>query len=247
MQSKAKNLFSISADAKTTKGEKLGFLTGILYLAPYNLSGFQVCPMADLAKCADACLNTAGRGAFNSVQKARINKTRFFFEHRNEFMLSLVFSIVQLKRKAEKLGLIPLVRLNGTSDLKWENIGFEFEGKRFNNIMECFPEVQFYDYTKISSRNNIPANYDLTFSYSGVIQFQKYNKKAFNNGMRVAAVFNCKPDEIPASYNGMQVIGGDNSDIRHIEPQGVIVGLYAKGKAKQDKTGFVIQKGQFNA
>lgn len=111
--------------------------------------------------------------------------------------------------------------------------------------MELFPEIQFYDYTKMVNRENIPKNYDLTFSYSGTVEFKPFVQKAINNKMRIAAVFNCKPDEIPESYNGQRVISGDDSDIRHLEPKGLIVGLYAKGKAKKDNSGFVIQKGAF--
>jgi len=102
-----------------------------------------------------------------------------------------------------------------------------------------FPEVQFYDYTKIANRQNLPANYDLTFSYSGTLAFQKYVTQAIESGMRIAAVFRNRAD-IPAKFLGLDCIDGDNSDIRHIDRKGVIVALYAKGKAKKDTSGFVI-------
>jgi hypothetical protein len=105
--------------------------------------------------------------------------------------------------------------------------------------MTLFPDVQFYDYTKIPSRHNLPANYDLTFSYSGVLGFQKYVNQAINAGMRIAAVFRKRAD-IPAKFMGLDCVDGDNTDIRHIDPKGVIVALYAKGQAKKDDTGFVI-------
>lgn len=235
---KKRQLLSIGTNAKTVKGDKYGFLTGVLYLAPSDISGFQVCPMAKMAACEDPCLYRAGRGIFNSTQAARINKTREFFNEQNDFMHTLIYSINALIRQAKKKGLTPLVRLNGTSDIRWENIRFEHNDK-FVTIFEVFPNVQFYDYTKIVNRKDIPSNYDLTVSYSGAPGFQKYIQKAINAGERIAAVFRHE-ENIPESFLGMECIGGDDSDIRHIEPKNVIVALYAKGKAKKDTSGFVI-------
>jgi hypothetical protein len=237
---KSDNLLSISSDAKTSKGEKLGFLTGILYLAPYKtISIYNTCSMAHIAGCDIACLYSAGRGAYSNVQKARINKTNWFYQDRQSFINQLIKNIYSLIYKANKLGLIPLIRLNGTSDIKFENIGFDYQGKHYNNIMELFPDVQFYDYTKIVNRDNLPANYDLTFSYSGKSEFSKYVNQAVNKGMRMAVVFKDKHN-LPNEFMGLPVVNGDNTDIRHLDDQGVIVALYAKGKAKQDNTGFVV-------
>lgn len=232
---RSKNLLSISSDSKTIKGEKIGYLTGILYLAPATVTKYNTCSMAKLAQCDKACLYSAGRGAFSNVQQSRIDKTLYFFEAREEFMLQLAANIVALIKKAEKLGLKPLVRLNGTSDIRWETIPFEYHA----NIMEAFPNVQFYDYTKDANRKDIPANYDLTFSYSGVDSFAPYVKKAQSKGMRMAVVFR-KESTIPVFFKGIKVVSGDNSDVRHLDDQGVIVGLYAKGAAKHDTTGFVV-------
>jgi hypothetical protein len=238
-----KPLLGFDTNAKTVKGEQLGFLTGILYLAPSDISGFNVCPMAKIAQCENACLYTAGRGAFTSIQNARIAKTQYFFNDRQDFMLNLVKDIEKGIKQASKAGLTLLIRLNGTSDIKWENIHFDYEfmhGKiRSITIFDLFPEIQFYDYTKIPNRSDIPKNYDLTFSYSGVIEYQKYAKKAISNNMRIATVFRSVKD-IPHNFLGLPVVSGDNSDIRHLDPQGHIVALYAKGKAKTDKSGFVI-------
>ena len=235
---KRKLVLSMSSDAKTVKGESLGFYTGILYLAPSDISGFQVCTMAKLAQCENACLYTAGRGKFTSTQNARINKTKRFFNDRENFMLDLEYSIKALIRKAKRLGLTPLVRLNGTSDIIFENIPF----KEFDNIFQAFPNVQFYDYTKIPTRKNIPANYDLTFSYSGVSTFQKANAKASLNDKlsRIAVVFD-KQENIPRVFLNREVLAGDNSDVRHLDKKFSVIALYAKGKAKNDYSGFVVR------
>lgn len=228
-------LLSVSTDAKTTKGEAIGFLTGILYLAPATTTKWNTCSMAKIAECDKACLYTAGRGAFSSVQQARIRKTEWFFTDRDSFMLQLAEDISKLIRKAKKLGLQPLVRLNGTSDIRWESIEVANSG---NNIFEFFPDVQFYDYTKDVNRKDLPTNYDLTFSYSGVEGFQPFVAKALKKQMRIAVVFR-KEKDIPMTFMGIPVVSGDNSDVRHLDDR-VIVGLYAKGKAKLDQTGFVV-------
>ena len=236
---KSKALLSVSSDAKSIKGETLGFLTGILYLAPATTTKWNTCPMAKKVQCDVACLNTAGRGAFSSVQQARINKTEWFFTERNSFMQQLVVDITKLIKKANKQGLKPLVRLNGTSDIRWETVGFtDVNGIEYVNIFAAFPDIQFYDYTKRGNRTELPSNYDLTFSYSGVEGFQPYVENALLNNMRMAVVFR-KEKDIPQSFMGIPVVSGDNSDVRHLDDK-VIVGLYAKGKAKLDTTGFVV-------
>lgn len=235
MFKRSKNLLSISADAKTIKGETIGYLTGILYLAPAKTTKYNTCSMAEKAQCDKACLYSAGRGAFNNVQQSRIDKTLYFYEDRENFMLQLAANIKALIKKAQSKGLKPLVRLNGTSDIRWENIPFEDHA----NIMHAFPNVQFYDYTKDVNRKDLPANYDLTFSYSGVDTFAPYVEKAQSKGMRMAVVFR-KESSIPTTFKGILVVSGDKSDVRHLDDQGVIVGLYAKGKAKNDTTGFVV-------
>lgn len=236
---KSRRLLAIDTNAKTIKGQKKGFMTGVLYMAPHTISGNNTCPMAKLAQCDKACLYSAGRGAFNSVQQSRIDKAKWFFDDRFGFMQQLVRDIRKLRDKAKQAGMIPLVRLNGTSDIRWENEPVFINGKSYRNLMEAFPTMQFYDYTKIANRRNLPSNYDLTFSYSGVPAYQKYVNIARENGMRIAVVFR-KREDIPASFLGMECIDGDDSDVRHIEPQGVVVALYAKGAAKADYTGFVV-------
>lgn len=247
---KPAKLFSVDTNPKTVKGQKYGFKTAVLYLAPAKLSGFQVCSMAEIAQCIQACLNTAGNPAYAETKaKGRLNKTLYFFHDRNAFMNQLAREIALESGKATLQDYTLLVRLNGTSDIKWEKVSFTLDpatakkiGKApgyYENVMALFPEIQFYDYTKIANRRDIPANYDLTFSYSGVIQYQPFVQKAIAQGLRVAVVFRDKK-AIPASFLGLPCVDGDDSDIRHLDPAGCIVALYAKGKAKKDLTGFVV-------
>jgi hypothetical protein len=154
-------------------------------------------------------------------------------------MLELIDSVFALIRQAMRQDLTPVVRLNGTSDIRWESIPVTYKGVTYTNIMALFPEVQFYDYTKLANRKNVPSNYDLTFSYSGALAYQKYVQQAIANKMRIAVVFRTVAD-IPKSFLGLRVIPGDNSDIRHVEPKNRIVALYAKGAAKKDTGPFVV-------
>ena len=229
---KFRNLLSVSSDFKTKKGEKLGFLTGILYLMPTK----KLCPFASIAGCSEACLVSAGRGAFNSVKNARINKGELFENDQEYFMLSLIHDIKALERKAKREKLTPLVRLNGTSDINYLKI--KINGK---TIFEHFPHIQFYDYTKncLTAIKNTYSNYDITFSYSALPAYDKYVKIAIKSGVRMAVVFRDK-NKIPSTFLGLNVVNGDNSDVRHLDNQGVIVALYAKGKAKKDDSGFVV-------
>ena len=230
------------SNAKTIKGLKRNVLTGILYLAPYNLSGWNVCPLASKG-CAAACLFSAGRGKMNTVRNARIRKTKYFFTDRRSFMADVVSDIMYLKRKAERMGVDLAIRLNGTSDIRWENIPvdteYTFRGEttliRAASIMEAFPEVTFYDYTKLYNRRiaHLP-NYSLTFSRSE--ENENKIETAFKNGMNVAVVFSTVPD----SWKGRKVINGDDTDIRFMDPRNVVVGLTAKGDAKSDTSGFVV-------
>lgn len=237
-------------NAKTVKGEEKGYITGILYLAPSQESGVvNVCPMAKIAQCEQGCLFTAGRGKFDNVRNARIRRTREYADNEQNFLNELVLDIHRLLQKARKEQKIPLVRLNGTSDIFWETkslIVRKEVGEKvgvppvwYPNLMAVFPHIQFYDYTKIASRDALPENYDLTFSYSGVERYQYQVQKAIEKGMRMAVVFRDK-NNIPDFFMGKPVVNGDETDLRHLDPQGVIISLYAKGKAVKDETGFVV-------
>lgn len=238
------NLLS-TGNPKILKGTSKGYNTYILHLAPANVSGYETCPKRTEG-CTAACLNTAGHGGMfkkgentNVIQEARKRKTRLFFENRSGFMALLVKDIELAIRQSVKKGLTPVFRLNGTSDLSWEKYSVIRNGVEFLNIFYAFPEVQFYDYTKVLGRkvSNI-ANYQLTFSAADGNDSDVV--KAIAAGLNVAVVFGIpKKMEMPESYLGRPVFNGDDSDLRFLDPKGVIVGLYAKGKAKKDSTGFV--------
>ena len=219
-----------TANPKIQKGTKLGYLSFILHLAPADLSGRETCPKRTQG-CTSACLNTAGRGGMfkrgettNMIQQARIRKTRMFFEAREEFMAQLEKDIRLGIKQASKLGLTPVFRLNGTSDLSWEKYG----------IIDKFPQVQFYDYTKVLGRKvSHLKNYHLTFSAADGNDADV--QKAVEQGMNVAVVF----DRLPETYMGRRVEDADQHDLRFLDPQGTVAGLKAKGRAKKDTTGFV--------
>jgi len=231
-----------NANPKLAKGMQHGFLSAPLHLAPAKLSGYNICPMSTKG-CRKACLHTAGNPiAMERKHKARVQRTRLFFQDRAAFMAQLVREITALVCKADKLGMIAAIRLNATSDIRFEIEPCTRDGKHFGSIMHAFPDTIFYDYTKLPNRRNIPKNYKLTFSLSENNDAQAL--AALANGMNVAAVVNIKKnEEMPSTFTIMgktfPMLDGDMDDLRFTDPKGVVVGLRPKGKAKQDKTGFV--------
>jgi hypothetical protein len=226
-------LLSVNSNPKIDKSNKVSekYWSCIMHLRPIST---KICPYQDIAKCKDACLNTAGLGGvYPSIQKARQKKTDLFLNDRDEFMQQLVKDINTFIRACKRKDKRPAIRLNGTSDIQWEYI--EIDG--YENIFAMFPEVQFYDYTKIPTRkiDHIP-NYHLTWSYSEANnKYAKMFDKVPNNK---AVVF--KNKILPSMFKGLKVIDGDTHDMRFLDEPNSVVGLKAKGKARQDKSGFVI-------
>jgi len=214
---------------KIEKAKAFGYLNAILHLAPASLSGRNVCPKSS-AGCRAACLNTSGYGKYRPVQAARVRKTRLLYQKPEEFRTLLRNDLAALVRAAKRQGLIPAIRLNGTSDIVWE--------KRMPEIFAEFPTLQFYDYTKLSHRlksgYTLPTNYHLTFSASENNWLEC--KAALERGFNVAIVFR---DDIPKWFNGYAVIDGDIHDLRFLDLSPCIVGLSPKARAKKDNTGFV--------
>jgi hypothetical protein len=230
--------------AKTVKGESLSYLTGILYLSPSDLSGVgNACPWA--GTCKSSCLNSAGRGAFNSVQASRLKKTRFFFTNRNAFMEQLFEDCKALVRRAKRKGLLPCIRLNGTSELAFHRLIVPSKGL---TLMELFPTVPFYDYSKSikkaldNARGLHPQNYSVTFSRDSAAN-ESECEQVLRAGGNVSVVFR---DTLPAVWKHRPVLDGDVTDLRFLDRRakagrsGYVVGLKAKGKAKHDQSGFVV-------
>ena len=204
---------------KTLLGEKMGIKTLILYLSPYkdNSKGKNLCPKASMG-CSKACLFNSGNARFEHVQLGRRNKTEWFLEDRESFVSTIITEITKAVKKYSADWVLS-VRLNGTSDIVWEHI--YYGGK---NIFEHFPDVNFYDYTKISNRFKkvLPKNYHLTFSRSEENESEAL--ALLHKGFNIAWVFN----KIPTEYKGFKVINGDESDNRVGDEKGVIVGLKFK-------------------
>jgi hypothetical protein len=233
-------LGSVNLTTKHQKAYNYNELVYGLYLAPAKLSGYEVCPMRS-PECTELCLNGSGMSIMyeEMINRSRINKTKLFFEHRQFFMEWMIAEIESVKKKAEKNGYRFSIRLNNTSDISPESFHVVRNGKKIN-ILDLYPTVQFYDYTKVPNRVELMKkypNYDVTFSYSG-FNMEKC-QEMLNNGVRVAVVFN----EVPETFMGYTVIDGDDYDMRYIDPNNVIIGLkFKRVKNKiQPNYKFVIQ------
>lgn len=224
---KSKNLLSTN-NAKTIKGEKLGYTTYIMYLAPHtqNSKGINLCSHASKG-CAKACLFASGAARFDRVQQGKIDKTEWFLDNRVEFLEKLDAEITAIENKAKHQTSenIPTIRLNGTADIPFE----KFKIRDGKNIFELHPNIQFYDYTKnyIRFEKELPSNYHLTFSMSE--DNKDKSMELLSKGHNVAMVFGVKTvDELPTQYKGYRVINGDESDLRFLDDKNVIVGLKYK-------------------
>lgn len=202
------------------------YLVTGLHLAP----GRNVCPYASKG-CLNACLNRCGHGRYQRTQIARQKKTQFFLSSIIQFKTQLYKELYYFARKCAKLGKIPAVRLNLTSDIAWEQI--------MPDMFSAFPQIQFYDYTK--NPNRCVASYKLPRNYKLVFSRSESNDKDVAYVLQsgkcgIVIVFR----KIPKIYKGRKVVNGDNHDLRFLDGKGII-GVTAKGfRAKQDKTGFVV-------
>lgn len=236
MTIKKLKLLSVGTNAKTVKGDGQEYLTAILYLAPADIvDGINLCPMAVLAGCKAGCLYTAGRGIMNTVQAARVRKTLLWRDNRAVFLDQLNADLDRFMAYCLKKNITPCVRLNGTSDIPFEN---------YIDMAGRYSAIQFYDYTKTINRASkpLPANYHLTLSYSEASpRYQRIVLDAMKKNTRqtMAVVFRGK-DSIPKVFKGFPVIDGDKDDLRFLDRPGSVVALYAKGRAKHDTSGFVV-------
>jgi len=221
------------ANPKTALSTQYGYASLILHLAPAKSSGYEVCPHASTG-CRKACLNRVGYGRYLNCQQARIKRTKLWFENREQFKKLAIRDIQAHLRHCKRVGLKPAIRLNGTSDIAWE--------QAWPELFTTFPSVQFYDYTKNPDRcmksYRLPANYHLVFSRTE--DNQASVKRVMRSGKTsVAVVF--RTEEMPKKYNSCPVVYGDAHDLQFLHPSKVVLGLKAKGRtAKYDKTGFVV-------
>jgi hypothetical protein len=241
---KAPKVLLTTENSKTVKGEELGYTTYIMYLSPHtqNSKGVNLCSHAS-AGCAKACLHKSGAARFDQVQAGKLNKTEYFLDDKEGFMNQLVNELTKIEKKhaaiignykdvgtkGKKLYKKFAVRLNGTSDIPFENIKIQGELFVFDNIFDRFPDIQFYDYTKNHKRFDkiIPTNYHMTFSRSEINDVESLDM--LNRGYNVAYVFGIKDvKDFPSHYNGFKVINGDESDLRFLDKENVIVGLKYK-------------------
>lgn len=220
----AEYLLGIGKDHKTIKGQKQGWLTGIMYLQPSK----DLCPFSTEG-CRASCLWSAGRGQMTVVQKARKKRTQDLLRNKQKYFLRLIGEIVSLQKKAQREGYNNCVRLNGTSDLNFDSIVNYFKGST----------TRFYDYTKNYWKvvfNNQKRYYLVYSRHEHTKTWQLWLLKLLRKNS--AVVFK---GTLPETYKGIRVIDGDRSDLRFLDPKGVIVGLHAKGRGKKDTTGFVVE------
>jgi hypothetical protein len=235
--------------AKAIKAGEYGFINAIHYMAPADLSGFNLCPHASVG-CKALCLGwTSGQAGMvkndadmNSVRQSRVDKARRFMRERGAYLVDVVRSIELLQLQASRKGVSLCVRMNGSTDIAWEGIACERNGTRYRNLFEAFPDIAFVDYTKNAARfkRALPANYHLTLSRSETNEQQCVD--ALGHGVNVAVVF---AGDKPAQWQGFDVIDGDLHDLRQLDPRGargVVIALSPKGaKAKRDTSGFVVR------
>lgn len=233
---------------KLVKGEKIGWLSAVLYLTPADLSGWNLCPFAS-AGCKAACLNTAGRGGMarrdakplanglpdNAVQAARLARTRRYMLDRPAFLADIAEDCRTLIRTAERRGMRAAFRFNGTSDIKaanlplWAELRSEIEAE----------QLTVYDYTKVPAYlRSAPPWYHLALSRSE--DNASAIEDALANNQRVSVVFR---GAFPKRYLGAPVVDGDEHDLIFLHRGPVVLGLKAKGRAKRDTTGFVVDPG----
>ena len=246
--------------AKAAKALGFGYLNGILYAAPHSTAGVgDLCP-SSTEGCRALCLGLySGQASMvadlengtNATRDSRVAKARLFMSDRVFYLNQIALQIVRLSAKAEREGLKACIRLNGSTDIPFERMGFALGGKAAEkvgakagervNLIDLFEREQFVDYTKIVSRlAKAPRNLCLTLSRSEANETECLD--ALADGHNVAVVFG---NGLPKTWHDFEVINGDKHDLRHLDPRaarGFVVGLLPKGaKAKADTSGFVLR------
>tara|TARA_R100001463_G_scaffold13_1_gene32 strand:- start:931 stop:1722 length:792 start_codon:yes stop_codon:yes gene_type:complete len=241
---------------KISKNLKENYNTYSLNFAHSDISGFNVCAMANrLSKnennskksnCSSDCVGYNGNAQiYRAVMESRIKKTLSYFLDKQSFLNQLVYEVEKAIIQSNKKGLKPSFRLNAYSDIQFEKDII----KDNKNIFQLFPDVKFYDYSKLINRKT-PKNYQLTYSHHNP-DF-KDTIIALNKGLNVAIVFEKLPKQIKINNKIYSVLDGDKTDLRidETDKQGnnCIIGLkFKKGNKKsvtyQDALKKAVQEG----
>ena len=253
-------LGSYAQSAKMKASANNGTITYCIYLAPHNMAtpndNRTVCAFSQ--HCAPFCLNSSGRNKGDILARgegqsliniARIKRTKMWWENREDFMRLCIHEIKRTKKYAEKKGMGFSVRVNGTSDLNIEQF---IDPDTKLNILELFPNIQFYDYSKAYARSlyliKKYKNYDVTLSYDG------FNENAcrdfLRQGGKVAVVFDTLTGDMPVSFCGYKVESGNEYDMRYLNSPKCVIGLhyhrtandYKSGKYVRPNTPFVVRE-----
>jgi len=216
----------LDTNGANTKIAKTNKEKTIRYAGLSLMPNARLCAGSKAAKCLDACLKSAGRGAFNNVAQARQAKTEWLESDPIGFKAQLTKELSNFEALCKRTNVKPVVRLNTISDVDW------------SDIKKSFPSITFVDYTKIAARvAKMLPNERLIFSYSGAPSYVKQVSKALESPVPIAVVFR---GGLPSTFLGRPVIDGDVSDWDNANAGKVIIGLRAKGKAKKDNSGFVV-------
>ena len=238
--------------------------TGLALAPAFQYGSVNTCP--NHASCKDECLGkTSGNyfklgggkdlSEFKGPRLNSLNKTVAFFQDPEAFAVRLHDEIAAAQAEAAKHGNKLGVRLNVLSDI---------HPSVYKSIIDAFPDVDFYDYTKLNV-DPVAPNHHYTYSSTGVSdddvdnfhQNWKLMRSRLDNGQNVAMAFSHKqhlPETIHDEETGKtyRVINGDTHDFRPLDKvgegeEGVIVGLKnkkAKGKqaeAHKDSKGFFVR------
>jgi len=228
-----------------------------IYMASADLSGYNVCPNSKY--CKDNCLNESGHNKIeifankkiarekkkkyklNNITKRRILITRLFFANKEVFMRLMLHEIKREIQKAKIVGHFFSIRLNCTSDIS--PIAFTLNRK---NILQMFPKVSFYDYTKVPNRLELVKeypNYDVTWSIDGSEENLEIGLNYLEEGGRVAVVYGS--EKMPKTWYGFETCNGDETDYRPSDIKQVCMLKFKRTARNYRKGKFVLPNTKF--